>query len=535
MSRLLRPLVSGETYRAFVFYVAELMLGIIGFVLLVTAWPVTVVFAITPLVIPILVGLRLGVGLLARAEGGLARELLGVQVDPPVSSGGRGFWDRGLQVVRDGTFWRQQAHLLLAWPMALLPIAVVGWGIQLATIPIWYRWGDSSDVFGLFDIDRFPETLPIATVGLALLVAAAHLLGPYAGLSRRLAAYFLSGDPGPRRSRAELTARRLQALTVTALGATLIVGTLFLIWFATSGDYFWPVWPLLAMSLVVGVPGWVILVLEQPEISRLTLGSKALAIQIGISVLIFGFLVAVWAITTGGYFWPIWPALGLALLAGLHAAVVYAQRTHRIERLEESRSAAVDVQESELRRIERDLHDGAQARLVALGMSIGMAEEKLQSDPEAARALLAEARSDARNALVELRDLARGIHPPILTDRGLEAAVTALSGRSPVPVSLTVDVADRPPAPVETAAYFVVAEALANAIKHADAAHIDIRIRRENGLLVAEVEDDGHGRADPAGSGMTGLEQRVRALDGTLRVESPAGGPTKVRVELPCA
>ena len=138
MSRLLRPLVSADTYRALVFYVAELLLGIIGFVLLLTAWPVTVVFAITPLVIPILVGLRLGVGLLARIEGGLARELLGVRVDPPVSSGGRGFWDRGLQVLRDQTFWKQQAHLLVAWPMALLPIAVVGWGVQLASIPIWY-------------------------------------------------------------------------------------------------------------------------------------------------------------------------------------------------------------------------------------------------------------------------------------------------------------------------------------------------------------------------------------------------------------
>jgi signal transduction histidine kinase len=535
MSRLLRPLVSATTYRALAFYIAELLLGVIGFVLLLTVWPVTVVFAITPLVIPILVGLRLAVGLLARAEGALARELLGVRVDPPISSGGGGFWDRGLQVLRDQTFWKQQAHLLVAWPMALLPIAVVGWGIQLASIPIWYRWADSSDVFGLFDIDTLAESLPIAAVGLAILLAAAHLLGPYAALSRRIAGYFLTGEPGPRRSPEEISARRMRGLTIAALGATLVVGTLFLIWFASSGDYFWPVWPLLAMSLVVGVPGWVILVLEQPEISRLTLGSRALAIQVGISVLIFGFLVAVWAITTGGYFWPIWPALGLALLAGAHAVVVYARRTHRIEHLERSRAAAVDVQESDLRRIERDLHDGAQARLVALGMSIGMAEEKLATDPEAARALLAEARTDARNALEELRDLARGIHPPILTDRGLEAAVTALSGRSPVPVSLSVAVPDRPPPPVETAAYFVVAEALANAIKHADARRIDIRIRRENGRLVAEVEDDGHGGANAAGNGLAGLEQRVRALQGTLSVESPAGGPTTVRVELPCA
>jgi signal transduction histidine kinase len=194
----------------------------------------------------------------------------------------------------------------------------------------------------------------------------------------------------------------------------------------------------------------------------------------------------------------------------------------------------VNVQESELRRIERDLHDGAQARLVALGMSIGMAEEKLRTDPEAARLLLAEARSDARDALEELRDLARGIRPPILTDRGLGAAIEALGARSPVPVTVSVDVSERPPDAVETAAYFVVAEALANAIKHASATRIDVTVTHSDGKLAAVVRDDGEGGADLDGSGLTGLEQRVRALDGELRVDSPAGGPTTVRAELPC-
>ena len=174
---------------------------------------------------------------------------------------------------------------------------------------------------------------------------------------------------------------------------------------------------------MVGVPGWILLVLEHPVPRRLALGSVALAIQIGVSAILVGFLVAVWAVTTGGYFWPIWPALGLALAAAVHAAVVYGRRAHRIEVLEASRAGAIDVQETELRRIERDLHDGAQARLVALGMSLGMAEQKLTTDPEAVRELLAEARRGAGEALEELRDLARGIHPPILTDRGLEAAV----------------------------------------------------------------------------------------------------------------
>jgi signal transduction histidine kinase len=249
---------------------------------------------------------------------------------------------------------------------------------------------------------------------------------------------------------------------------------------------------------------------------------------------LFGFLVAIWAITTRGYFWPIWPGLCLALLAIGHAAVVYGQRQHRIERLEQSRAGAVDVQESELRRIERDLHDGAQARLVALGMSLGRAEQALESDPEALRELLAEARQGAGEALEELRDLARGIRPPILTDRGLEPALAALTARTPLPVTLSVDVAERPPAAVETAAYFTVAEALANAIKHAKAEHVDIRIQSRNGVVVAEIVDDGAGGADPAGRGLTGLRQRAEALDGTLRVTSPEGGPTTVRAVLPC-
>ncbi len=338
------------------------------------------------------------------------------------------------------------------------------------------------------------------------------------------------------RSPAEVSARRLRALTITSLVATTIVSALILIWWLTTPDgYFWPVWPLIALSLVLGIPGWIVLVLERPEVSRLTLGSRALAIQIGVSAVLFGFLVAVWAITTGGYFWPIWPGLALALLAGIHAAVVYGRRAHRIERLEASRAGAVDVQETELQRIERDLHDGAQARLVALGMSLGRAEQALDTDPEAVRGLLAEARQGAGEALVELRDLARGIRPPILTDRGLQPAISALTARTPMPVSLSVDlVPERYDAAVETAVYFTVAEALANAIKHANAERLDIRVKGANGVLVAEVVDDGDGGADAFGPGLTGLRQRAEALDGTLTVTSPDGGPTTVRVELPC-
>jgi signal transduction histidine kinase len=207
---------------------------------------------------------------------------------------------------------------------------------------------------------------------------------------------------------------------------------------------------------------------------------------------------------------------------------------NRIEELTSTRAGAVDAQDAELRRIERDLHDGAQARLVALGMSLGLAEQRLDAHPDEARQLLVEAKLGAREALEELRDLARGIHPPVLADRGLGAAVAALATRSPIEVSVSV-VGERPPAAVESAAYFVTAEALANATKHAAARHVDIRIARESEMLSVEVRDDGPGGADRSGAGLTGLRRRVEALDGRLIVDSPAGGPTVIRAELPCA
>jgi signal transduction histidine kinase len=195
----------------------------------------------------------------------------------------------------------------------------------------------------------------------------------------------------------------------------------------------------------------------------------------------------------------------------------------------------VEQQETDLERIERDLHDGAQARLVALGMSLGMAEQKLASDPEAAQELLAEARRGTREALEELRSLARGIHPPVLADRGLAAAISALADRTPLTVNVAVDVPRRPPRAVETAAYFVAAEALANTGKHANASQVDIVVREEGGDLVVEIVDDGGGGADPTGNGLRGLARRVQALDGRLEITSPEGGPTTIRAVIPCA
>jgi signal transduction histidine kinase len=253
------------------------------------------------------------------------------------------------------------------------------------------------------------------------------------------------------------------------------------------------------------------------------------------------FFIGVWAAAGGGYFWPAWAIVGLVIPLAIHGSVVAlssaGRMSERIDVLETTRAGAVDAEDERLRAIERDLHDGAQARLVALGMSLGMAEQKLaDAEPGAARELLAEARVGAEQALRELRDLARGIHPPMLTDRGLEAAVRSLADLSPIRVSVDTDLGgERLPAPVESALYFVAAEGLANAAKHANARRVDIRIQRHHARLRLDVVDDGDGGADDSGNGLSGLRRRVQALDGTLTVTSPSGGPTIVRAELPCA
>jgi signal transduction histidine kinase len=207
----------------------------------------------------------------------------------------------------------------------------------------------------------------------------------------------------------------------------------------------------------------------------------------------------------------------------------------RVDELEISRGAAVSSAEAERHRIERDLHDGAQQRLVALAMDLGRARERFDTDPEHARQLVGEAHEEAKAALAELRNLARGIHPAVLTDRGLDAALSAIVTRCPVPVTLSVNVPTRPPASVESAAYFVVAEALTNVAKHAQATRAKVAIVLQNNRLIVEVGDDGVGGADVSrGTGLSGLSDRVGALGGWMRVLSPRNGPTSVIVELPC-
>jgi signal transduction histidine kinase len=207
-----------------------------------------------------------------------------------------------------------------------------------------------------------------------------------------------------------------------------------------------------------------------------------------------------------------------------------------VSHLTVTRNDAVDAQAAELRRIERDLHDGAQARLVAMGMNLNAAAQLMAKDPEQARAMLLEARDASATALRELRDLVRGIHPPVLSDRGLGDAVRALGLDSALAVEVCVELPGRLDPPVESAAYFTVAEALTNAAKHSGGRQVWIDIRHSDGRLLMVVQDDGVGGADPAkGSGLRGLERRLATFDGILALNSPAGGPTVLTVELPCA
>ena len=231
-------------------------------------------------------------------------------------------------------------------------------------------------------------------------------------------------------------------------------------------------------------------------------------------------------------------ALHRAVVAGLLCTTESRELRRQVETLRESRSAVIDVEASELHRIERDLHDGAQQRLVMLTIDLGLASERIDTDPAAAKQLILEGQEQAREALAEIRHLVRGVAPSILLDRGLVPALESITGRGSVPTVLVSDLApgERLPPATERTAYFVVTEALANVAKHSGAQHCEVRCEREGSRLVVEVWDDGAGgaRVEPGG-GLAGLASRIAGVDGTFSVSSPAGGPTLVRAEIPLA
>lgn len=208
----------------------------------------------------------------------------------------------------------------------------------------------------------------------------------------------------------------------------------------------------------------------------------------------------------------------------------------RVAEVTASRAESIDHSAAEIRRIERDLHDGAQARLVSLGMSLGLAEQTLRDNPAEALRLIQEAQASARGALGDIRGVVRGIHPPVLADRGLGGAVQALALDLDVPTSVLIDLDGRPPAPVESAAYFAINEALANVVKHAQASRATVEVSHRAGRMLITVGDNGRGGADPSGgTGLRGLTKRLAAFDGTMTLDSPQGGPTRITMEIPCA
>jgi signal transduction histidine kinase len=211
------------------------------------------------------------------------------------------------------------------------------------------------------------------------------------------------------------------------------------------------------------------------------------------------------------------------------------QLEQRVAGLTESRSALVQAVDAERRRIERDLHDGVQQRLVSLAINLGMARSQLDGLPPEAGAVIGSAHEEAKAAMAELRDLVRGLHPAVLDDRGLDAALSGIAARAPFPVRLRVEVPERAAPAVEAVAYFVVSEALTNIAKHAEATEADVEVVQTRGRLRLRIVDDGVGGADPArGSGLAGLARRAASVDGTFTLTSPVGGPTAITVELPC-
>jgi signal transduction histidine kinase len=552
MELIARMLVDPVTYRRLFYLLSALVLGPVWFATLITIWSLCLGLAITPLVIPMLILLAFVTRGFAAIEAELARSLLDVDARAPGGVRTRpGFWG-WLRGLFSAGFWRAQAYLLIRWvagfPVAIAALVVIVFAGSMLFAPLWVPFVHGGAQIGFWRPHTFLQSLAFVVPGALLLPVAVVITRPVAGPFRWIASGLLNGDTEPNEraltpewhSGPLAATRSRYALEVHAAVDGVLVFALILIWLVVSRGYFWPIWAWLPLATVLGVHGWLVLVDEHQRIVDRFVGSRALAATAGIGALLAGFCTAVWAITTRGYFWPVWPIIGILIVLAIQfvTAVLVSPRQaemeERIETLESSRAGAVDAQETELRRIERDLHDGAQARLVALGMSLGMAEQKLSDDPERAGQLLAEARIGAEHALRELRDLARGIHPPVLADRGLAAALASLASSTPLPVGLSVEVEPRPAPAVESAAYFVAAEALANAVKHARAQRVDISIVRLGNSIELEVIDDGQGGADPEGSGLRGLRRRVEALDGRLSVTSPRGGPTTIRAELPC-
>jgi signal transduction histidine kinase len=325
---------------------------------------------------------------------------------------------------------------------------------------------------------------------------------------------------------------------LAALIAVLLVG----IWALSGQGYFWPAWAWLGLLVPVLLDYTAAWAWRHPPGAVRRVACVWALVSVAAVILVVTWLLT-WLLAGATAFWPAWGLFGLVTagsaysLIALHdrVLVAYGRRAlrARIDLLTRTRREALDAQAAELRRIERDLHDGAQARLVALTLQLGRAELRVEDRPEARR-LIHDAQNEARQAIAELRDLARGIVPPLLADRGLAAAVESLASRYGLDTTIRFDALRSHAPAVESAAYFVIAEALTNTAKHAEAQRSWVTVDDDRRALVVRIGDDGRGGADTGGSGLAGLRARVEALDGDLSVESPPGRGTVVEVRLPC-
>ncbi|MEV0582207.1 sensor domain-containing protein [Nonomuraea sp. NPDC050310] len=396
-------------------------------------------------------------------------------------------------LARDPMTWRAAPYLLLS------PLLGLGWFVVLAFL--------------------LPTSLilMIFWVGVLLLVATMFLWRGGAMLERRLLRLTLGvriADPyRPQPERGLIRWLVTDPATWKDLGYLLLLIPLSFVEFVASLLLWLTTFALLGapLFLLLGTP----VQLAGFELDSLPL--SLVAVLLGL---------VMFALTLYG-------VRGMAWLHGLLAVALLGG--NEAERLRASRARGVDAAEAERRRIERDLHDGAQQRLLAVAVDLGRARAKLDTDPDAARELIVQAHDGTKAAIAELRNLARGIHPAILTERGLDAALSALAARAPVPVDVGVELRARPPAAVESIAYFTVAEALANLAKHAAATEASVRVHGDGSAVFVEVWDNGLGGATVhPGGGLAGLADRAATIDGLLVLHSPVGGPTLVRAELPC-
>jgi signal transduction histidine kinase len=342
----------------------------------------------------------------------------------------------------------------------------------------------------------------------------------------------VSGTGGRRR-----TGWRTALIAQSAVSVAIGFAVTF-IWFVESFGYFWPRWVWYGLTLNVVLQGALLWALRRPPGRR-----RRFAVQTALTVVYIVNDLTVWSLSGGGFFWPVFSLPVVAIALVVHAW--WLQRlpparekelVDRVDVLSRTRSGALDVQAAELRRIERDLHDGAQARMVSLAMNLGLASELVTRDPDAVTELLSEARSTTLSALQDLRTVMEGIQPPVLSDRGLVGAIRALALDLALPVAVTTTIPGRLAAPVEAAVYFAVAECLTNVIKHSHATNAWVSLDHHADSLTVVVGDNGTGGASfEAGTGLRGLARRLEVFDGSMTLNSPIGGVTEVVMEVPCA